>query len=95
MNFVFHPWHIVILALSALIDGERDKAIAYLLMENQVLREKLYHPHWVPKKLFRSFSRELVRRTEGIKNGSGKEEGAKVSVFDRILSSFSRVEKFR
>jgi len=24
-----------------MIDGERDKAIAYRLMENQVLREKL------------------------------------------------------
>lgn len=34
MNLVLHPWHIVILALSAVIDGERDKAIAYLLMEN-------------------------------------------------------------
>lgn len=41
MNFVLHPWHIVLLALSAMMDEERDKAIAYLLMENQVLREKL------------------------------------------------------
>lgn len=41
MNFVLYPWYIVLLALSAMIDGERDKAIAYLIMENQVLREKL------------------------------------------------------
>ena len=41
MNFVLHPWHIVLSALSTIIDDERDKAIDYLLMENQVLREKL------------------------------------------------------
>ena len=41
MSFILQPWHIVLLALSAMIDGERDKAIDYLLMENQVLREKL------------------------------------------------------
>ena len=31
MNFILQPWHIMLLALSAMIDGERDKAIAYLL----------------------------------------------------------------
>jgi transposase InsO family protein len=41
MSFILHPWHIVLLALSTMMDGERDKAIAYLSMENQVLREKL------------------------------------------------------
>jgi transposase InsO family protein len=41
MNFILQPWHIVLLALSAMIDGEWDRAIDYLLMENQVLREKL------------------------------------------------------
>ena len=41
MSFMLQPWHIVLLALSAMIDSERDKAIDYLLMENQVLREKL------------------------------------------------------
>ena len=41
MSFILQPWHIVLLALSAMTDGERDKAIDYLLMENQVLREKL------------------------------------------------------
>jgi len=41
MNFVLHPWYIVLLALSAMIERERDKAIDYLLIENQVLREKL------------------------------------------------------
>jgi putative transposase len=41
MSFVLQPWHIVLLALSAMIDGQRYKAIEYLLAENQVLREKL------------------------------------------------------
>ena len=41
MNFVLHPWYIVLLALSAMIERERDKAIDYLLIENHVLREKL------------------------------------------------------
>ena len=41
MHFVLHPWHIVLLALSALINQERDKALEYLIAENQVLREKL------------------------------------------------------
>ena len=41
MSFILQPWHIVLLAISAMIDGERDKAIEYLLMENQVPREKL------------------------------------------------------
>jgi hypothetical protein len=34
MNFVLQPWDILLLALSAMIDGERDRAIDYLLMEN-------------------------------------------------------------
>ena len=41
MNFILHPWHLLLLTLSALINHERDKAIEYLLAENQVLREKL------------------------------------------------------
>ena len=44
MSFILQPWHIVLLVLSAMIDGERDKAIDYLLMESQVLREKLAYP---------------------------------------------------
>lgn len=30
MRFILQPWHIVLAALSAMIDGERDKSIAYL-----------------------------------------------------------------
>ena len=41
MNFILQPWHIVLLALSAMIDGERDKSVDYLLMENRILWEKL------------------------------------------------------
>ena len=41
MEFILHPWHILILALSASIDRERDRVIEYLMVENQVLREKL------------------------------------------------------
>jgi hypothetical protein len=41
MSFILQTWHVVLLALSAMIDDERDKAIEHLLMENQVLREKL------------------------------------------------------
>ncbi len=41
MESILHPWHILVLVLSAMIDGERDKAFEYLLTENQVLREKL------------------------------------------------------
>jgi hypothetical protein len=41
MHFILHPWHIVLLALSALVNRERDKALEYLVAENQVLREKL------------------------------------------------------
>jgi hypothetical protein len=33
-------WHILILVLSASINRERDRAIEYLMVENQVLREK-------------------------------------------------------
>jgi len=41
MEFVLHPWHILILALSASVNRERDRVIEYLMVENQVLREKL------------------------------------------------------
>ena len=41
MNFILHPWHILLLSLSALINHERDRALEYLIAENQVLREKL------------------------------------------------------
>ena len=41
MEFILHPWHVLIFALSASIDRERDRVIEYLMVENQVLREKL------------------------------------------------------
>jgi len=41
MEFILHPWHFLILALSASINRERDKIIEYLIVENRVLREKL------------------------------------------------------
>lgn len=41
MYFILHPWHVVLLALSALVNHERDNALEYLVVENQVLREKL------------------------------------------------------
>ncbi len=41
MEFVLHPWHLLVLTLSALIEREQQKAIEYLRTENQVLREKL------------------------------------------------------
>lgn len=41
MEFIMHPWHLLVLALSALISHEQERVIAYLITENQVLREKL------------------------------------------------------
>ena len=41
MEFILHPWHLLILALSALINHEQEKVIEYLRTENQILREKL------------------------------------------------------
>lgn len=41
MEFILHPWHVLVLALSAWICREQEKAIEYLRTENQVLREKL------------------------------------------------------
>ena len=41
MEFVLHPWHLMILTVSAWINREQEQVIEYLLVENQVLREKL------------------------------------------------------
>ncbi len=41
MEFVLHPWHLLVLTLSALMNREQENAIEYLKTENQVLREKL------------------------------------------------------
>ena len=41
MEFVLHPWHLMILAVSACINRDQGEIIEYLLVENQMLREKL------------------------------------------------------
>lgn len=41
MEFILRSWHLVVLALSALIAHEQVKIIEYLRTENQILREKL------------------------------------------------------
>ncbi len=41
MEFFLHPWHVLVLALSARINREQEKAIEYLMTENRILREKL------------------------------------------------------
>ncbi len=41
MEFNLHPWHLLVLALSAWINHDQEKVNAYLWVENQVLREKL------------------------------------------------------
>lgn len=41
MDFILHPWYLLVLSLSALINHEHEKALAYLRVENQALREKL------------------------------------------------------
>ena len=35
MNLILQPWHIVLLVLSAMIDGERDKSVDYLLIDGE------------------------------------------------------------
>jgi hypothetical protein len=41
MSFPFRPWMIVLGALSEFVRREQEKVIAYLQVENQILREKL------------------------------------------------------
>ena len=41
MEFILHPWHLLVLALSAWINHDQQKVNEYLRVENQVLREKL------------------------------------------------------
>ncbi len=41
MEFILHPWHLLVLALSAWINHDQEKVNEYLRVENQVLREKL------------------------------------------------------
>ncbi len=41
LEFVMQPWHLTVLFLAAILNREQQQAIAYLEVENQVLREKL------------------------------------------------------
>jgi hypothetical protein len=41
MELVLHPWHVLILTVSAWVNREQEQIIEYLLTENKVLREKL------------------------------------------------------
>jgi transposase InsO family protein len=41
LEFILKPWHLVVLFLAAQISREQQRAIEYLHVENQVLREKL------------------------------------------------------
>jgi len=41
MEFIFQPWHLLVLAVSAWINHEQEKVIEYLQAENEVLRERL------------------------------------------------------
>ena len=41
MEFIFHPWLVLVLTISSRINHEQEKVIEYLLTENQILREKL------------------------------------------------------
>ena len=41
MPIPFQPWKIVLAALSEFVRKEQQKVIAYLQLENQILREKI------------------------------------------------------
>jgi hypothetical protein len=41
MNFILHPWHLLIYILAGWINRHQQDAIDYLKTENQILREKL------------------------------------------------------
>ena len=41
MSFLFQPWKILLATLSEHVRREQEKAIEYLQLENQILREKL------------------------------------------------------
>ncbi|HUV12073.1 MAG TPA: hypothetical protein VMY18_00450 [Acidobacteriota bacterium] len=41
MNFILHPWHLLIYLLASWINRHQQDAIDYLRTENQILREKL------------------------------------------------------
>ena len=41
LEFILRPWHLVVMFLASYINREQNLVIEYLLVENQVLREKL------------------------------------------------------
>ena len=41
MNFILHPWHLLIYILAGWVNRRQQDAINYLRTENQILREKL------------------------------------------------------
>ena len=41
MNFMLHPWHLLIYILASWVNRHQQDAIDYLRTENQILREKL------------------------------------------------------
>ena len=41
MNFLLHPWQVLLLILAGLINRDLQEVIDYLVMENRVLREKI------------------------------------------------------
>lgn len=41
LEFVLKPWRLMVLLLASQINHEQQRAIEYLYVENQVLREKL------------------------------------------------------
>ena len=41
MEFILHPWHLLVFAVSGLVSQDQQKVIDYLLTENQILRKKI------------------------------------------------------
>jgi hypothetical protein len=41
MNFILHPWHLLIYILASRFNQHEQNAIDYLRTENQILRKKL------------------------------------------------------
>ena len=40
-DFILKPWHLIVLFVASQLNREQQRVIEYLLVENQVLREKL------------------------------------------------------
>ena len=39
MEFILHPWLLLVLAMSSWVNNEQAKAIGYLMVENRILRD--------------------------------------------------------